>query len=33
MVFPKKHGFFEFHTSQAKKIALHSPVPVMSIHA
>ena len=33
MVFPKQHGFFEFHKSQAKKIALNSPVPVMSIHA
>jgi len=33
MVFPKKHNFFEFHRSQAKKIALHGKVPVMSIHA
>lgn len=33
MVFPKKHGFFEFHTSQSKKIAKDCPVPVMSVHA
>ena len=33
LVFPKKHGFLEFHTSQAKKIVFHSQVPVMSIHA
>jgi len=32
LVFPKDHGFFEFHVSQAKKIALHSRIPVMSIH-
>jgi len=31
LVFPKKHDFFEFHRSQARKIALHSSVPVMSI--
>jgi len=33
LVFPKKHSFLEFHRSQAKKIALHGKVPVMSIHA
>jgi len=33
LVFPKRHRFLEFHKSQAKRIALHSPVPVMSIHA
>ena len=32
MVFPKKHGFFDFHTSQSRKLAQHSPVPVMSLH-
>jgi len=33
LVFPKKHNFFEFHRSHAKKLALRSAVPVMSIHA
>jgi nucleotide-binding universal stress UspA family protein len=33
MVFPKKHGFFEFHASQSRKVAQHSPVPVLSVHA
>ena len=32
MVFPKKHSFFEFHTSQSKKFAKHSSIPVMSVH-
>jgi nucleotide-binding universal stress UspA family protein len=32
LVFPKKHGLLEFHSSHSKKIALHSRVPVMSIH-
>jgi len=32
MVFPKKHGFFEFHTSQSKKFTKHSTIPVMSLH-
>jgi nucleotide-binding universal stress UspA family protein len=32
LVFPKKHGLFEFHKSHAKKIAHNSRVPVMSIH-
>jgi nucleotide-binding universal stress UspA family protein len=32
LVFPKKHNLFDFHRSHAKKIASHSPVPVMSIH-
>jgi nucleotide-binding universal stress UspA family protein len=32
IVFPKKHGFFEFHVSQSKKVARHSPIPVMSLH-
>jgi len=33
LVFPKKHNFFEFHKSHAKKIARASTVPIMSIHA
>ena len=33
MVFPKKHGFLDFHTSQSRKLAEHSPVPVLSFHA
>jgi len=33
IVFPKKHNFFEFHKSHAKKIARTSTVPIMSIHA
>jgi nucleotide-binding universal stress UspA family protein len=33
MVFPKKHSFFDFHTSQSRKLAQHSPVPVLSLHA
>ena len=32
MVFPKKHSFFEFHSSKSKKIAKDCPVPVMSVH-
>jgi nucleotide-binding universal stress UspA family protein len=32
IVFPKKHAFYELHSSRAKKIVLHSPIPVMSIH-
>jgi nucleotide-binding universal stress UspA family protein len=32
MVFPKKHGFLDFHTSQSRKVAQHSPVPVLSLH-
>ncbi|HUB61810.1 MAG TPA: universal stress protein [Puia sp.] len=32
VVFPKKHSFYELHSSQAKKIVLHSLIPVMSIH-
>jgi nucleotide-binding universal stress UspA family protein len=32
MVFPKKHGLFDFHTSQSRKLAQHSPVPVLSLH-
>ena len=32
-VFPKKHNFFEFHKSHAKRLALNGTVPVMSIHA
>lgn len=32
IVFPKKHAFYELHSSQAKKIVLHSTIPVMSIH-
>jgi nucleotide-binding universal stress UspA family protein len=33
IVFPKKHGFLDFHTSQSRKLAEHSPVPVLSLHA
>ncbi len=33
LVFPKKHNILEFHSSYSKKIALHSKVPVMSIHS
>jgi nucleotide-binding universal stress UspA family protein len=33
MVFPKKHGFFDFHVSQSRKLAQHSPVPVLSLQA
>lgn len=33
LVFPKKHGFLDFHTSQSRKVAQHSPVPVLSLHA
>jgi nucleotide-binding universal stress UspA family protein len=33
MVFPKKHGFLEFHASQSRKVAKHSPIPVLSLHA
>jgi nucleotide-binding universal stress UspA family protein len=33
MVFPKKHGLFDFHVSQSRKFAQHSPIPVMSLHA
>ena len=33
MVFPKTHGFFDFHTSQSRKLAKHSPVPVLSLYA
>jgi len=32
MVFPKKHGLFDFHVSQSRKFAKHSPIPVMSLH-
>lgn len=32
IVFPKKHAFYALHSSQAKTIVLHSPIPVMSIH-
>jgi nucleotide-binding universal stress UspA family protein len=33
MVFPKKHGFFEFHASKSRKVAQHSPTPVLSLRA
>jgi nucleotide-binding universal stress UspA family protein len=33
MVFPKKHGFLDFHVSQSRKLAQHSPIPVLSLHA
>lgn len=32
MVFPKHHGLLEFHHSQSKKILLHCPLPVISVH-
>jgi nucleotide-binding universal stress UspA family protein len=32
MVFPKKHGMFEFHVSQSRKLAKSSPIPVLSLH-
>jgi len=32
LLIPKRHGIFEFHRSHTKKMALKSPVPVMSIH-
>lgn len=32
LVFPKKHSFFEFHTSQSGKVAKHSSIPVISLH-
>jgi nucleotide-binding universal stress UspA family protein len=33
IVFPKKHGLLDFHISQSRKLAEHSPVPVLSLHA
>ena len=33
MVFPKKHGFLDFHVSQSRKLAQHCPIPVLSLHA
>jgi nucleotide-binding universal stress UspA family protein len=33
IVFPKKHGLLDFHTSQSRKLAEHSPIPVLSLHA
>ncbi|HTI94832.1 MAG TPA: universal stress protein [Puia sp.] len=33
MIFPKKHRFFEFHSSRSKKIIKDCPVPVMTLHA
>lgn len=33
MVFPKKHRFFDFHVSQSRRLAQHSPIPVLSLHA
>jgi nucleotide-binding universal stress UspA family protein len=32
LVFPKKHGFLEFHASQSRKVAQTSPIPVLSLH-
>ena len=32
LVFPKSHSLLEFHRSQAKKVVLHCPIPVMSLH-
>jgi nucleotide-binding universal stress UspA family protein len=32
MVFPKRHGLFDFHVSQSRKLAKHSPIPVLSLH-
>jgi nucleotide-binding universal stress UspA family protein len=33
IVFPKKHNFFAFHKSHAKRLALNGSIPIMSIHA
>jgi len=33
IVFPKKHNFFAFHKSHAKRLALNGNVPIMSIHS
>jgi len=32
VVFPKKHRIAEFHTSQSRKFAKHSDIPVLSLH-
>jgi nucleotide-binding universal stress UspA family protein len=32
IVFPKKHNILELHTSQSRKFARHSSVPVLSLH-
>ncbi|HTR31535.1 MAG TPA: universal stress protein [Puia sp.] len=32
ILFPKHHGILEFHHSLSKKILLHCPVPVISVH-
>ena len=33
MVFPKRHRVLDFHKSQSRRLAQHSALPVMSIHA
>jgi nucleotide-binding universal stress UspA family protein len=33
MVFPKKHRLLEFHSSRARRIVSHSPIPVLSVRA
>ena len=32
LVFPKRHSLLDFHISQSRKLAKHSPIPVMSLH-
>jgi len=32
LVFPKHHGVFDFHRSQARRVVLHCPLPVLSVH-
>lgn len=32
LVFPKSHSLLEFHRSQTKKVVLHCPIPIMSLH-
>ncbi len=32
LVLPKKHGWLEFHKSQAKQLLTHCPIPVITIH-
>lgn len=32
LFFPENHGFFEFHKSRTKKMALHTDLPLVTIH-
>jgi nucleotide-binding universal stress UspA family protein len=32
LVFPKHHGMLEFHRSQARRVVLHCPLPVLTVH-